>query len=101
MKGQYTCYKQLCVNCTDPLPAHLTSECKEPTSPNFGLRLLWQMPTHWGIQLLAQANRWNAEQTEDQEPCEVCQKELKEHDLRMCFMRARYGLTFGGGSLYS
>ena len=37
MKGRYTCYRQPCVNCTDPLPAHLTSNCKEPTSPNVGL----------------------------------------------------------------
>ena len=81
MKGRYTCYGRPCVNCTDPFPAHLTSECEKPTSPNVGLRLLWQTPTHRGIQLLAQAHQWNAKQTEDQEPCEVCRKELKEHDL--------------------
>ena len=96
MKGQYTCYGRPCVNCTDPFPAHLTSECKEPTSPNVSLRLLWQTPTHRGIQLLAQAHQWNAEQTEDQEPCEVCQKELKEHDLRVCLMRARVQSDFWG-----
>ena len=60
------------------------------------MRLLWQTPTHRGIQLLAQAHQWNAEQTEDQEPCEVCQKELKEHDLRTFFMRARVWSDFWG-----
>ena len=54
------------------------------------------MPTHRGIQFLAQAHRWNAKQTEDQEPCEVCHKELKEHDLRMCFMRAPVRSDFWG-----
>ena len=56
-------------------------ECKEPRSVNIGLRLMWHSMTHRGIQLLAQAHRWNTHQTEDDEPCDVCGKELKEHDL--------------------
>ena len=89
VEGQYTCYRRPCINCTDPFPAHLTSECKEPTSPNVGLQLLWKMITHQGIQLFAQAQRWNMRQTEDREPCGVCQTELKEHDFRACIMRAQ------------
>ena len=52
--------------------------------------------THQGIQLLAQAHRWNTGQTEDDEPCGVCQKELKEHDFRACIMKAWVWSDFWG-----
>ena len=81
MRGHYTCYGPPCVNCANPFPSHLMPECKEPRSVNIGLRLLWHSVTHRGIQLLAQVHWWNTHQMEDDEPCDVCGKELKEHDL--------------------
>ena len=89
MRGHYTCYRQPCTNCADPFPSHRVPECKEPTSVNIGLRFLWHSVTHQGIQLLAQAHRWNNQLTEDDEPCDVCGKRLEEHDLRACILRAR------------
>ena len=96
VEGCYTCYRRPCINCADPFPAHLTPECKESTNPNVGLRLLWEMVTHQGIQLFAQAQHWNMGKTEDREPCGVCQAELKEHDFWTCIMRARIWTNFWG-----
>ena len=82
MRDRYTCYAQPCIHCADPFLSHLTPECNETKSIYVGLRLLWQSVTHRGIQLLAQAHRWNNCHMEDDEPCDVCGTELKEHDLR-------------------
>ena len=81
VRGHYTCYRQPCTNWADPFPSHWVPQCKEPTSVNIGLRFLWHSVTHRGIQLLAQAHRWNNGSTEDDEPCDVCGKKLEEHDL--------------------
>ena len=89
MKGWYTCYAQPCVNCANPFPTHITSECKEATNPNVGLRLMWSCVTHWGIQMLGQAHRWNTRLTAEDEACDVCGTELEDHDLRECIMKAR------------
>ena len=88
MRGCCTCYRQPYPNCTNPFPSHRVPECKEPTSVNIGLRFLWHLVTHQGIQLLAQAHRWNNRLTEDDEPCDICGKRLEEHDLRACILRA-------------
>ena len=52
--------------------------------------------THQRIRLLAQAQRWNARQTEEDEPCDMCEKELNEHNLRGCIMKARVRSDFWG-----
>ena len=89
MKGQYTCYAWPCINCADPFPTHIMSECKEATDPNMGLRLMWSCVTHWGIRMLGQAHRWNSQLTAKDQLCAMCGTELGEHNLRECIMKAR------------